>query len=396
MTLTVNGNTFTGTVSGGLFSINVPGTDLTADSDSTIDASVTTSDAAGNTATATDTEGYSVDTSASATITVDNITADDIVNAAEAGSTIAVTGTVGGDAAPGDTVSFTINGTDYSGTVAGDLTYSIDVAGSDLAADTSFDATVTGTDDAGNPFSATTTSTHTTDFSPPDVSNVPDTNYTENDAQISLLDGVTISDADNSSLSSVVVTIDGYISSEDDISYLTAGTSVVGSVSTSGTTWTLTLTGGTDINEYETVLDTLSYQNSSDNPSSSNRDITVTAYDEDYATIFDSDAGTLTITPVNDAPEAFDNMVYTLESSTDNALGITPPTDPDTADSTLVITVTGLPGALGTVTLADGTPVTVGQTLTLAELTALEFDAGGAEGSGTFTYDVGGGFWQLV
>ena len=68
--------------------------------------------------------------------------------------TVAVTGSVGGDAAQGDTVSFTINGTAYSGTVDSSGAFSINVAGSDLAADTSFDATVTGTDNAGNSFSA--------------------------------------------------------------------------------------------------------------------------------------------------------------------------------------------------------------------------------------------------
>ena len=36
-----------------------------------------------------------------------------------------------------DTVSFTINGTAYSGTVDSSTSFSIDVAGSDLAADTS-------------------------------------------------------------------------------------------------------------------------------------------------------------------------------------------------------------------------------------------------------------------
>ena len=94
------------------------------------------SDGAGNPFTATTTSIHSVDLAASATITVDAITADDVVNAAEAGGTINVTGTVGGDAADGDTVSFTINGQDYSGIVATGNTYSISVAGSDLAADT--------------------------------------------------------------------------------------------------------------------------------------------------------------------------------------------------------------------------------------------------------------------
>ena len=108
-----------------------------------------------------------MDTSASASLTVDPITADDVLNAAEAASTVPVTGAVSGDAAAGHTVSFTLNGTDYSGTVAADRTFRIEAAGTDLAAQTSFDLTVSGADPAGNPFSASTTSTHSVDQGSP-------------------------------------------------------------------------------------------------------------------------------------------------------------------------------------------------------------------------------------
>ena len=226
---------------------------------------------------------------------------------------------------------------------------------------------------------------------PPVVSNVPDTAYTENDSPVSVLSGISISDVDSTNLSSVVVTVDGYIGSQDVLDYLTAGTSVVASVAVSGSSWELTLTGGVDINEYETVLESINYQNSSDNPSTSVRNITIEAFDQSYANLFGADVGTLSITAVNDAPDVFDNNIYTLESSQDNGLNITPPTDPDTDDSTLIITVTGLPGALGVVTLADGTPVTVNQTLSLAELTSLQFDAGATQGNGTFSYTVDDG-----
>ncbi len=165
VTLTVNGREYSGPVNGGGFSIPVSGADLAADS--AVTASITVTNDAGLSASAGDTESYVVDDTASATITVDNITADDILNAAEAAGSVAVTGTVGGDAAPGDTVTMTINGTDYTTTVNPDgTTWSVDVAGSDLAVDTEFDATVEGTDDANNPFSATTTSTHTLDLPP--------------------------------------------------------------------------------------------------------------------------------------------------------------------------------------------------------------------------------------
>jgi len=226
---------------------------------------------------------------------------------------------------------------------------------------------------------------------PPVVNNLPDTNYTENDGATPLLSGISITDVDSSNLSSAVVTIEGYIGSQDVLDYLTAGTSVAASTSVSGTTWTLTLSGGADINEYETVLDSLTYLNNSDNPSTSVRNITVEAFDQSYANLFGVDAGTLSINAVNDAPDVFNNNVFTLESSLDTGLGITAPTDVDNDDANLVITVATLPGTLGTVTLADGSPLTVGQTLTLAELTSLEFDAGPTAGNGTFTYTVDDG-----
>ena len=98
ITLTVNGVAYTGTSTGGVFSIDVAGSDLAADTN--VHASVTTTDAAGNATTATDDQAYTVDTVAPvASITLDAITADNIVNAAEAGGTVAVTGTVGGDVA---------------------------------------------------------------------------------------------------------------------------------------------------------------------------------------------------------------------------------------------------------------------------------------------------------
>ena len=70
---------------------------------------MTTTDAAGNTTTATDDQAYTVDTVAPiASITLDAITVDNIVNAAEAGGTVAVTGTVGGDVQDGDIITLTV------------------------------------------------------------------------------------------------------------------------------------------------------------------------------------------------------------------------------------------------------------------------------------------------
>ena len=127
-------------------------TPLTPIPDGPVVFNVTASDVFGNTAKAT--VKATIDTVAQATITVDPITADNILTASEANTTIAVTGKVGGDAEPGDVVTLTINSKQFVGVVKPDLTYSIDVPGSDLAADpdTKVDAKVTGEDVAGNAF----------------------------------------------------------------------------------------------------------------------------------------------------------------------------------------------------------------------------------------------------
>ena len=136
-----------------MFSIDVDGADLAADSN--VHASVTATDGAGNTDTATDAQAYTVDTAVSASISIDDITADNIVNAAEAGGTVAVTGTVGGDVEDGDVVTLTVNGTDYTGPRGWRVQHRR--CGAALAADSNVHASVTATDGAGNTTTATDT-----------------------------------------------------------------------------------------------------------------------------------------------------------------------------------------------------------------------------------------------
>ncbi|WP_201546133.1 Ig-like domain-containing protein, partial [Psychrobacter sp. H7-1] len=92
-------------------------------------------------------------------ISVDDLTDDNIINAAEAGENVPVTGTVTGEFQAGDVVTVTVNNTDYTTTVDADGTYSVDVPGSELVADTDgvIEASVTTEDAAGNPGSADTT-----------------------------------------------------------------------------------------------------------------------------------------------------------------------------------------------------------------------------------------------
>ncbi len=106
------------------------------------------------------------------TITLDaNITADDVIDVGEASVNVVITGTVGGDARVGDTVTLTVNSKTFTGLVLADKTFSITVDGATLAEGTSVSGTVaasiTTTDAAGNSGSASDTEDYTIDRTDP-------------------------------------------------------------------------------------------------------------------------------------------------------------------------------------------------------------------------------------
>ena len=99
-----------------------------ADGNLTVVASVT--DAAGNRAEARDDTTLLDTTPPDVSIALDaDITADDVINAAEAGQQIPVSGTVSGEFNDGDTVTLTVNGKPFTGPVDGDGRFTILVAG---------------------------------------------------------------------------------------------------------------------------------------------------------------------------------------------------------------------------------------------------------------------------
>ncbi|MCW0996201.1 Ig-like domain-containing protein, partial [Streptococcus anginosus] len=120
----------------GTWSVDVPGSALVADEGRTIAGSVVVSDAAGNTTTAEATKAYEVDTVAPVmpTLTINDITEDNVINAAEADGDVTVSGKVEGEFREGDVVTLTINGTAYTAELAADGTWSVDVPGSALVA----------------------------------------------------------------------------------------------------------------------------------------------------------------------------------------------------------------------------------------------------------------------
>jgi VCBS repeat-containing protein len=168
VTVTVNGTDYEGAVASGHFSIEVDGGQLSVDSDLRIEAQVTTGEA-DNTTTANTSKAYAVDViPPAAVIAVNDVTADNIVNSAEAGGNVAITGTVGGDVGNGDIVTIVVNGVEHTRAVSAGK-FSITVAGADLAADSDkiIEASVTTSDVAGNSTIANDSQSYTVDTTPP-------------------------------------------------------------------------------------------------------------------------------------------------------------------------------------------------------------------------------------
>lgn len=152
VTVTFGGKTYTASVAAnGSWSVNVPAGDLATLPDGAANVQASVSSASGNSASAT--HAYSVDASAP-TLTINTIASDDILNATEAGSPLTISGT--STAETGQTVTVTLNGATYTGTVQADGSWSVSVPTSALGALTASNYTVSATvnDKAGNPGSA--------------------------------------------------------------------------------------------------------------------------------------------------------------------------------------------------------------------------------------------------
>jgi hypothetical protein len=131
---------------------------LTELEDGEVPLTVTSTDVAGNTATAT--PMITIDTSANAGIVgINRVSGDNVINVAEINAdTINVTGTAtGGDISQGDAVTVTVNGTEYTTTLAVGGAYSVDVATADLSVDNTIDANVISNDVSGNEVTSTAT-----------------------------------------------------------------------------------------------------------------------------------------------------------------------------------------------------------------------------------------------
>jgi hypothetical protein len=123
-------------------------------------------------------------------------------------------------------------------------------------------------------------------------------NYTENQAATAFDPAITVSDPDNANLTGATVQITAnYVNGEDVLGFTTQN-GITGSFNAA--TGTLTLTGSSSVANYQTALASVTYVNTSDNPSGAARTVTITANDGTLNSTPVTD--TINVTPVNDAP----------------------------------------------------------------------------------------------
>ncbi|MEI7382490.1 Ig-like domain-containing protein, partial [Pectobacterium versatile] len=235
ITVKIGTETYQTTVNtdGKTWSVNVPGAVLAANGD--VSATVTTRDTAGNVTTANTSHAYGVGTVAPvASISIDNVTSDNVINATESGQTIAVTGQVGNEVKAGDAVTVTVGTETYQTTVNTDgKTWSVNVPGSVLAANGDVSATVTTRDTAGNVTTANTSHTYSVDTVAPTAS-------------ISI-DNVTSDNVINASESSQTIAVTGKVGNEvkagDAITVKVGTETYQTTVNTDGKTWSVNVPG---------------------------------------------------------------------------------------------------------------------------------------------------------
>ncbi|WP_249140371.1 beta strand repeat-containing protein [Bradyrhizobium manausense] len=231
---------------------------------------------------------------------------------------------------------------------------------------TSQDGTATGT--------VTVTITGTND-APVLNANGGSLSYTENQAATAINTALLVSDVDSTNLTGATVSITGNFASGQDVLGFTNQNGITGSYNSG--TGVLTLTGSSSLANYQAALRSVTYSNSSDNPSGATRTISYQVDDGQTANHASNIVtSTTAVTPVNDAPvntvpgtqSVAQNTNITFNSGNGNPISIS---DVDVGAGTETVTLT------------------VGQgTLTLASTVGLSSLSGNGTGTVTFTGNV--------
>jgi ELWxxDGT repeat protein/VCBS repeat-containing protein len=130
--------------------------------------------------------------------------------------------------------------------------------------------------------------------------------YEENQAATPIDPALTVSDVDTPNLTGATVALTGgFTAGQDSLSVTNTG-SITGNFNT--TTGILTLTGTASQADYQAALRSVSYSNSSENPSTTARTIAFTVNDGNSVNNLGTATRSITVTAVNDAPVAANDL----------------------------------------------------------------------------------------
>lgn len=125
--------------------------------------------------------------------------------------------------------------------------------------------------------------------------------YTENDVATVVDSSITLSDADSTQLNQALVQITGNYQSGQDVLAASAALCSSYSLTCSFSAGTLTISGTATLAQYDAVLQSVTYVNTSENPSTLTRTVGFSVRDSSNASS-NTDTTTVTIAAVNDPP----------------------------------------------------------------------------------------------
>ena len=184
------------------------------------------------------------------------------------------------------------------------------------AADRTLSITVTDSDNASN--TVTRNLTVIPPNQPPLLSNIESSalDYVEGEGQVSISSSISVSDSDNNSLSSATISITGnYIQGEDKLAFTDANGITSNWDVGSGT---LTLTGSATVADYQSALRSVTYDNVSPLPNTTDRTVQFQISDEEDPS--NTLSQNISITETNNVP-----VLANIESTRLQVQGDDPP-----------------------------------------------------------------------
>jgi hypothetical protein len=238
--------------------------------------------------------------------------------------------------------------------------------------------------DGTTPSTAVTSTVNVTPVNDAPVLTVGGTlSYTEDQAATALNSSLTVTDVDNANLTGATVSITANFASGQDVLSFTPSGAVTGSYNAA--TGVLTLSGSDAVATYQTVLRSVKYSNSSQNPSAASRTVTWTATDGTDASA--PATSTINVTSVNDAPvvtagatisynendpaTAIDNSITVTDVDNANATGATVSITSGFQSGADVLSFVNTPNIIGSYNAATGVLTLSGSDTTANYQTAL-------------------------